>query len=623
MSFDLSTAQPADANGFDLSTAQPAAKIHNFDAVNGQLVPTGSPEAKAARDPSAGASTLRPFGLNTGIPIPQGVNRFLAGAGKATEDIGRGLGQMIGLESRADVQASRTRDVPLMNTGAGKAGVITGTVADLLPTAFIPGANTIAGSAAIGAGTGLAQPSTSTGETIRNTIVGGVLSPAALLAGRGLAAAYQGAKGAIEPLFRGGQERVAARTLQAFAGDPAAAQAASANLANAPAVLPGVQPTAAEIADNAGIAQLERSLRNNPEYLNALTARNQANRAAMTTAIENISGTPALRDAAIQARSAAAAPLYQQAAQTVVPADAQLGQLLARPSMASAWERAQRLAAENGVQLAQPSANDISGQTLQYLKMALGDLAEGGVQQGMGAHEQRAIRGTLTALNDWIQGNVPALRQADQAFRTASAPINQMDVATQLRDKLLPALSDFGNNTRLNAASYASALRNGDRIAADVTGLGSSTLANTMTAPQMTTLRQVGEQLARRANADELGRAVGSNTGQNLVSQNVIRQFLGPLGLPQGLGERAAQSTLGQTVLRPAQWIGAAAQPRIMDRLAQAALNPQEAARLLQLARNNPTILQALLARQGLLSPAIAPAISPVGGLLGSADASQ
>src|SRR3569832_1922026 len=126
MSFDLSNEKPADANGFDLSTAQPAAMIHNFDAVNGQLVPTGSPEAKAARDPSAGASTLRPFGLNTGIPIPQGVNRFLAGVGKATEDIGCGLGQMIGLESPADVQASRTRDVPLMNTGAGKAGVITG-----------------------------------------------------------------------------------------------------------------------------------------------------------------------------------------------------------------------------------------------------------------------------------------------------------------------------------------------------------------------------------------------------------------------------------------------------------------------------------------------------------------
>src|SRR5581483_1225634 len=246
----LSTAQPV---GFDLSTAEPVkpkfGSGKSFDVIGGQLVPTGSDEAKAARDPSAGASTLKLLGFDTGIPVSQGINRFLAGAGKATTDIGRGAGQMVGLESRQDVAASRALDAPLMRTGAGKAGFIAGTAADALPAAFIPGANTMLGAGAIGAGMGLLQPSVSTKETLGNTALGAATGPLSLLVGRGLGALYQGAKSAIEPLFRGGQERVAARTLQAFAGGPQEAQQAASSIANAGPTLPGVQPTTAEVAN--------------------------------------------------------------------------------------------------------------------------------------------------------------------------------------------------------------------------------------------------------------------------------------------------------------------------------------------------------------------------------------
>lgn len=566
---------------------------------DGSLAPSNSPEAQAARSPVSDSST----------------QNFLAGAGKATEDIGRGIGQAVGLTSRADVAASRQRDIPLMKTGAGKAGMLTGTVADMLPAAFIPGAGTLAGAGAIGAGTGLLQPSTSTKETIGNTALGAVTGPAALVAGRGLAALYQGAKGAIEPLFRGGQERIAARTLQSFAGTPQDAQAAATSIQNAPAALPGVQPTTAELANNAGLAQLERTLRNNPENLQALTARNQANRAAMTGALQNIGGTDAQLAAATQARGATTAPLYDAAARTVMPADAQLGNLLARPSMTRAWDRAQQLAAERGVTLTQPNANDVSGQTLQYLKMGLNDMRDTAHQSGMGAHEQRALDSTLAEFNQWTSRNVPALRNADAQFAQLSQPINQMNIGRNLSDRLVPALGDFGNNTRLSANSYATALRNGDQFAAHATGFPAATLQGTLSAPQMTTVSQVGEQLARRANADELGRAVGSNTGQNLASQNVLRQFLGPLGLPQSMGERAAQSTLGQTLLRPLQFLAATGEPRILQRLANASLDPQEAQRLLTLARTNPRVAQAIWARQGLLGPVTQPAI---GGLLGS-----
>lgn len=100
-------------------------------------------------------------------------DKFLAGVGKAMTDTARGVGQMVGAVSREDVANSRALDAPLMDTGAGMAGNFAGNVALLAPTAMIPGAATIPGAAVIGAVTGLAQPSTSTRETLQNVALGG------------------------------------------------------------------------------------------------------------------------------------------------------------------------------------------------------------------------------------------------------------------------------------------------------------------------------------------------------------------------------------------------------------------------------------------------------------------
>jgi hypothetical protein len=354
-----------------------------------------------------------------------------------------------------------------------------------------------------------------------------------------------------------------------------------------------------------------------------MAARNQANRGAMTGALQGIAGTDADQAAAVAARGAATRPLYQAAGQVTVPADAELGRILARPSVQSAWSRAAQLAAERGETLTGQNANDISGNTLQYLKMALQDTANAGPQRGMGSHELGAVRSTMGDLQGWITRNVPELRAADQAYAGASAPINQMQIGQELSNRLQPALADFGNNSRLNAASYANAVRNGDQLAQNATGNARATLQGTLTPEQSTTVRQIGEQLARRANADELGRATGSNTAQNLASQNLLRQLAGPLGLPQGLGERVAGSTLGQTIARPYQWAAAAGEPRILQNLTRASLDPQYAAQLLR-QQPNSGLARMIWARQGLLGvPAGVGTPGVTQGLLGLANAPQ
>lgn len=66
-----------------------------------------------------------------------GTDKFLAGAGKAMVDVGRGVRQYLpnsmGGLSNDDIAEARRLDAPLMKTGAGTAGNIVGNVAMAAP----------------------------------------------------------------------------------------------------------------------------------------------------------------------------------------------------------------------------------------------------------------------------------------------------------------------------------------------------------------------------------------------------------------------------------------------------------------------------------------------------------
>lgn len=130
--------------------------------------------SQGARDPTQGMGTA---------------GKFVAGYGKAGADLARGVGQRLGLVDQSTVDEAKRLDAPLMNSKAGAAGHFVGTVADSLPVAAIPGANSVAGAAAVGAGLGAIQP-TATDDSSK--VLGiGVGSPvvANALSGGGLGAA--------------------------------------------------------------------------------------------------------------------------------------------------------------------------------------------------------------------------------------------------------------------------------------------------------------------------------------------------------------------------------------------------------------------------------------------------
>ena len=190
-------------------------KPHSLDVgAHGELLPTGSPEAQAAYAPTGGV-----------------VDNLLAGTGKAFVDLGRGAQQwgagiadaltpttlsdlVTGHQSRIEalrqkVAESRALDAPLMSTTAGKVGNIAGNVVATLPAMAIPGANTVVGAGAIGALTGALQPSTSTGETVRNIGIGGALGAGGQAVGNAVA------KGAQKLLANRAQAAIDQTTLNA------------------------------------------------------------------------------------------------------------------------------------------------------------------------------------------------------------------------------------------------------------------------------------------------------------------------------------------------------------------------------------------------------------------------
>lgn len=131
---------------------------------------------------------------NTGF-----VQRFGEGMGKAFSDIGRGAAQMVGLGPDAEeVRETRQRDAPLMKTGAGVAGNISGNIAAFAPAAVIPGANTVAGAGAIGATVAALQPTENAQERLFNMGVGGALGA--------------GTQAAVGPLAQKLGERSVAKT---------------------------------------------------------------------------------------------------------------------------------------------------------------------------------------------------------------------------------------------------------------------------------------------------------------------------------------------------------------------------------------------------------------------------
>lgn len=527
---------------------------------------------RAAEQLEADKKTYDPtVGMNAG-------ERFLAGAGKAFADIGRGVGQLVGAVSREEVDESKRLDAPLMNTPAGMAGNVTGNVAAAVPTVAIPGAASMLGAAAVGAGMGAVQPVGTEDSRLQNIALGGGAGAAGVAATRGAAAAWKGGKALAEPFTQGGRQRIAGRTLERFgvtAQDVAGASGQP--------TITGARPTLAETIQRpegaAAAARLQDAVRSaDPDAAIAMTAREVENNAARVGTLRDLAGEGGARDFAEAMRNGTAKQLYGDAFSTKMDFSqlsraekGEITKLLKLPALQKAMNDAKEIAANSGLNIAKPEGS-IEG--LHLMKLALDDAANAAGSTAAEVNRANSIRMARDRLVTFIERMSPAYGEARATYAGMSKPLNQMDVAGEVLKRGTSATGDLAGNPRLMPDALGRAVKDEGRLIKQATGRDVATdLASLLEPDQLAKLRAVVDETSRVAAVGRAGNGPGSATAQRLSSQNLLRQLLGPTGMP----ETWSESTLAQTLLRPIQFGYQAAEPRIQQTLAELILDPSRA----------------------------------------------
>lgn len=533
-----------------------------------------------------------------------------AGYGKRLSDIGT-----LGLREKQDA------DKALMNRGwaqggAGLADLTTmlgggrilralGILPAVGPALRVAGESLSLPNTALRAGTagGLYAAATTPGS-LTDRAVNGVIS-----GGMGMALPVGGSmiragQSLLEPLSESGQKNIAGRLLSdAINGDSLALS----KMGSPEVFVQGSNPTTAEAVGTNGLAKLQQGLKNSDPlgFGNQLAQRQAEQRAARMNAISGIAQDDAAYEVARKAREDATNTLYQSAKGKVVEGDSTLNELLNRDVLQQGLGKAEKIASNEGrpfaLQVGTPEttvsslvlgSNGIpvstvipakptlySGQSLHDLKMGIDDAIDFNASQGMERNLARSQEGARSEFLKWLENKLPEYGIARETYAELSKPLGQMKIGQALRDKLLPAITDWQSTpSRETANAFAGALRNADDVAKKATGFDGSTFANTMTQAQKDTIEGVAKDLGRKATTDDLIRDVGSNTASNLATQNLLRRVLGPLGLPQSW----AEATIPQTILKPLNMIyGGIAEPKVANQLGLGLLNPQYANQLI------------------------------------------
>lgn len=571
----------------------------------------GKPAQEAAPNPTEGMSATE---------------RFTAGYGKAAADLGRGVSQRIralgpqynasadffGLPNQADVDEAKRLDAPLMATTGGMFGNITGNVANAIPTVAFGGG--LPAAAMTGGGMGFVQPTAGDESVLQNTLVGAGAGAAGNLLGRGIGAAYHGVKALAEPFSQRGREQIAGRMIQRFADRPGSV----AGTTSAPTIT-GARPTLAEQTGDVGLARLQDSLRAaDPQFNNQITARLAENNAARVNALQNLTGQGGARDFAAAHRGSTAAQQYERAFSVPVKTEdlspamkGEVTKLMQMPAIQDALKVAKENAANFGMKA--ETEGSIAG--LHQAKLAMDDaiskLTGGGAVE---ANKAAGIRAARDRLVTFMEKMSPDYQEARVTYAQMSKPLNAMDVAAEVAKRGLSKGSDLSGNQTINRNALLGALQDEGALIKKATGRNAGKALEDVFEPaDLNMLRAIASEADRAGAVATAGNGPGSATAQRMASQNVLRQIIGPTGLPESWAENALANTI---VGKPLNLIyGGVAEPRIQQELARAILDPTAAQRVIQAARMQgiqlpPSVMQQLLASA---ARAVPPAIA-VGG---------
>lgn len=458
-------------------------------------------------------------------------------------------------------------------TGAPAAAAIGGKAADM--------ATRMAGGAVTG-GASAALTDPGSGDT--GAAVGGVLPLVLSTLGAGGKYAARAARSIVEPFTETGQQRIAGKILNQFAdGGPTTLDVRQ--------IVPGSTPTLAEATGNAGLAGLQRAARDMRP--NSFVEREQLNAAARAAAFDRVAGDASAKEAAVLARDDAAKPLYgraftadamrrslaNEATQTRKPfagvglsakpedlATPGLRELATRPMFKEAVSAARTLAANNGVELKDP-LQSLEG--LHYIKLALDDALNPEAKSAMGRNASNAVMSMRDKLADELAEVSPLYGTARNRFAEMSKPINAMEALQGLK------LTDAQGNITL--AKVQNAIFS---VKKQIAAPGTNN-AKALSKEQLDTLYAIRDDLVRQSKTG-LGRSAGSNTYQNLATDNILSTLI------PGKAGTLATGKVGNVVGQVGRLAYSGPNEQIRNGLIDMMLDPQKAEAAMLLQRQGP-----------------------------------
>jgi len=419
--------------------------------------------------------------------IPHGIAQSLenvvnAGAQLLPDNpVSRAINSTVSADNAAMAQREKDYQASTPDSAGAYAGAITGEVlpflankiaaplraagdyagniaAKNLPEATANLGSKIASGATQGALISAAQPVTSTDywKAKGSQLEAGTLTGGALPAITGtLGGIYNTGKNVLEPILN--PTATAARKLSDATGiDP---QALANALRNPTEFVKGSSPTTAQVIASPEAVQLEKALRNNPDFTGKMENISNSNNAARLEALNSVAGAPGALDQATADRAAKARELYQQAFSEYKPSSIthdvqdQITQLMKRPAMQAAMNDAKTLAQNEGLSL----TDENSVQGLHYAKMSLDDKISNAIRSGDN-NAARTLTDTKNKLLD-VMGNLsPTYKKAMSTYADMSKPINTMEVGQQLQDKLTSGSLNSAGDPNIVFQNYRSTL---------------------------------------------------------------------------------------------------------------------------------------------------------------------
>lgn len=536
----------------------------------------------AGRRAARGISQLLAIGADAVAPR----ERDLAGL-----ITGRDNSRLAGLQ-RLETQR-RAEEGARMDTGlsrGARVGAEFGML--LLPGTKIGSASTLgrlATGTVTGAALGAASPTTPEESRGVNTLAGGagglVGGAVAPVIGRGINFLAR----PLQAFTQRGADRQAANLLLRGASDPTALSK------TAPSAVPGVTRTLAEETLDPGIAQLQR------QFPTELAELARSNNAARVAHLENAFGgadpaaSAAIRDRASGAASQAARQLRNtKVAPDLEPVNKLLDRMTdhfrGRPAVQQTLAYVREL-----TKVPPRNAEDAWN-----VRKTIGDLMEGkiGGEQASSRVARQQLRTVQYALDRQMNRAFPQWRQFLKDYKGMQREADQVDVGVELlRRGGVEGLDATGAPVRaLQPGRFRNLTDNPDMLVRSATGFNKARADQVLTPEQMKAVGAVRDDVVHSVEAQNLGRAVGSPTKQNLDTGAM-------------LSDAAARSRLG-AIVRGAPIIGTisenvsrAAEARVRMRLAAMLASPTQARAALQAApADERRIIEAVLSQVGAAS---------------------